>query len=139
MAQAARHAARGSTRALGPQRTRLEIFGILFALPVAYLLVLAYCGLVERVVERRPGFFGVLAMASRIVLVFLGLEVLLLVTLGPVACQHLFGFSFELFHTLLFFLATPAVATLLIYRRDGEVGSPYVAALLSSLFAFLHV
>jgi hypothetical protein len=51
------------------------------------------------------------------------LELLLLITLGPVRTWVLVGLGFYLLHAAVFVLGTPALANLLVLRREGSVAA----------------
>lgn len=118
----------------------MEIFGILFSIPVVFVLILGYGVLLHRVVAVHDRFPGFLRVASGVVLGFLAIEVVLLASLGPIWCRQVFGVGFEVVHLLLFFLATPSLATLLVLRgKSRPPGSWFAAAAACALFALLHV
>lgn len=118
----------------------MEIFGILFSVPVVFVLILGYGALLCRVVATHDRFSQFFRIASGVILGFLAIEVVLLASKGPIRCRQIFGVGFEVVHLILFFLATPSLATLLILRgRSRPPGSRFAAAAACALFALLHV
>jgi hypothetical protein len=117
----------------------MELVAISLSLPLAFLASLVYCYFLERVVAR----FGLLRqtmwIASAVVLLVFGVEIILLVTLGAVRSRALIGPVFYLMHVVLFFLGTPALANLLVLKRPAGFVRWYWAVPICALFAFALV
>jgi hypothetical protein len=118
----------------------VELFGIVFSSPVAFVMSMAYCAILAHAIRRverlRPWLYAV----SIVLLVgFLG-EVVLLVTLGAVGSRAFVGPVFYVAHSVFFFLGTPALANVLLLRKRGPlVRRWYLAGALCTVFAFCLV
>jgi hypothetical protein len=118
----------------------VELFGIVFSIPVAFVMSMAYCAILAHAIRRverlRPWLYAV----SIVLLVgFLG-EVVLLVTLGAVGSRAFVGPVFYVAHSVFFFLGTPALANVLLLRKRGPlVRRWYLAGALCTVFAFCLV
>ena len=118
----------------------MELLGIVLSIPVAFVASMLYCLLLDRVVLKLEGPSRWLRTVSLIILALFAVELILLVTLGPVRSRGLLGPGFYAAHIVLFFLGTPALANLLVLRpRRGGLAKWYVAAALCTLFAFFLV
>jgi hypothetical protein len=114
----------------------MEILGIILSVPVAFMASLGYCFLLAKVVCGFETLRRVMWLASIVVLVAVGAELALLVTLGAVRSQALIGPAFYAAHVALFFLGTPALANVLVLRRPGAILRWYWAVPVCTLFAF---
>jgi hypothetical protein len=118
----------------------MELFGIAFSIPVAFVASMLYCLLMDRVVLKleRPSRW--LRTISLLILVLFAAELILLVRLGSVRSRGLLGPSFYVAHVVFFFVGTPALANLLVLRpKGGVLAKGYVAAAACTLFAFFLV
>jgi hypothetical protein len=118
----------------------MELFGIAFSIPVAFVASMLYCLFLARVVVNfeRPRRW--LRFTSRLVLALFAAELALLVSLGSVRSRGLLGPSFYVVHLIFFFLGAPALANLLVLRpRRGFFAKWYVAGALCTVFAFFLV
>jgi len=118
----------------------MELFGIAFSIPVAFVASMLYCLLLARVVARfeRPSKW--LRFFFIFVLVSFAAELALLVTLGPVRSRSLLGPSFYVAHVILFFIGTRALANILVLQpRNGVLAKWYVAGALCTALAFVLV
>ena len=118
----------------------MELFGIVFSIPVAFVLSMVYCAILARVIRRFEGPRRWLYAASVVILAgFLG-EVVLLITLGAVRSRGVIGPAFYVAHVVFFFLGTPALANVLLLReRTPVVRRWYLAGALCTAFAFCLV
>jgi hypothetical protein len=142
----------------------MEMFGIIFSVPVAFTMSMVYCALlaklmrkferVHRAIRRDKGTLygfkgrarGADLVRSRVYaasLVILGcflIELVLLFKLGAVRSRVLLGPGFYGAHLVLFFLGAPALANVLILRERGRfVTRWYLAAIICTLLAFFLV
>jgi hypothetical protein len=118
----------------------MELFGIVLSIPVAFVASMLYCLLVAKVVSKFELFGRYLRLASFGVLSLFAVEILLLVTLGAVRSRALLGPAFYIAHIVLFFLCTPALASVLVLRRTpGVLRTWYIAGVLCTIFAFFLV
>jgi hypothetical protein len=97
----------------------VELFGILFSVPGAFVASLIYCLLLARVVTHIEPLRRVMWKGSLAVVLAFAVEVVLLLTMGPAQCRAIFGLAFYVAHLALFILVTPAVANLLVLWRPG--------------------
>ena len=99
----------------------MEMFGILFSIPVAFAASVIYSMMLIFIVKRFPRLSQAFWWASVIVLAGFLVEVILLVTLGAVQSRGILGPGFYGAHTVIFFLGTPALANLLLLRRQTRL------------------
>jgi len=99
----------------------MEMFGILFSIPVAFAASVIYSLLLIFVVKRFPRLSQAMWWASVLVLAGFLVEVILLVTLGAVRSRGALGPGFYGAHTAIFFLGTPALANLMLLRRQKSL------------------
>jgi len=95
----------------------MEIFGIIFSVPVASFVSAAYCVFLVKVVSKSERTSQVLWWASAVVLVSFIVEVILLATIGAVRSRRLIGPGFYVAHLALFMLGPPALANAILLRR----------------------
>ena len=118
----------------------MELFGIAFSIPVAFVASMLYCLLLARVVAKFERLSRWLRFFSSFVLASFAAELALLVSLGSVRSRSLLGPGFYVAHIILFFIGTPALANLLVLRpRNGFFAEWYVAGALCTVFAFILV
>ncbi len=108
--------------------TGVELFGIVFSIPVAFVASMVYCAVSAHVIRRFETLRRWLYGASLLVLVGFLAEVALLATLGAVGSRALVGPAFYIAHSAFFFFGTPALANALLLRRRGPVLSRWYAA-----------
>jgi len=119
---------------------RMELFGIVFSIPVAFVMSMSYCALLAKVVSRFEPLRRFLYMTSLCVLGLFLIELMLLVSMGAVRSRAIVGSGFYVAHLAFFFLGTPALAnTLVLHRPAWPLGKWYVAALLCTGFAVFLV
>lgn len=107
----------------------MEIFGIILSIPAAFGTSMLYCLFVAKVLSRSERLIPWLRAASRIVLVLLAVEFILVVSFGAVRCRAFFGPAFYAVHLALFFICIPALANLLVFRhRERWYLVPFVCA-----------
>ena len=93
----------------------MEVLGLLLAIPVA-LGVSALYSLFATLFLSGQGTVGVyVRVASWFVIATLALEVAGLAVVGAVRLHERFGLSFTVLHSLVLFLAAPAVANLVAW------------------------
>lgn len=118
----------------------MELLGIALSFPVALVASALYCLFLGRVVSKSEKSARWLRLGSYLILGLLGVEVVLLVTLGAVRSRALLGPSFYVAHLIFFFAASPALANLLVLRnKGGSFTKWYVAAVLCAVLAFFLV
>jgi len=118
----------------------VELFGIVFSIPVAFVMSMVYCAVLARVIRRFEALRRWLYTASVVILGGFLMEVVLLSTLGAVRSRGIIGPAFYLAHVIFFFLGTPALANVLLLRkRAAVVRRWYLAAILCTGFAFCLV
>ncbi len=141
----------------------MELFGILFSVPVALILSMVYCRLLAKAVQRlervgvcrdhrhdRPFLATVarrwgrmrrwLYSASLVLLGLFSVELIRLVTLGAVRSRAVVGPGFYVAHSVFFFLGTPALANALVLgARSPFVTKWRVAATICTIFSLFLV
>ena len=95
----------------------MEIFGIIFSVPVAFVASVVYCIILVKVVRKYERTSRLLRWASAVVLAGFVVEVILLATMGAVRSRRMIGPGFYLAHSAVFFLGTPALANMFLLRR----------------------
>jgi len=112
----------------------MELFGVLFAIPAAFIAVTIYVHLVRRVLAH-PFISRVTFWLSAAVLAGLLAEWGALLTVGALRSRAIVGSAFYPLHTVLFLLSLPALANLLLIKRDDTISQPWfrVALLCSAL------
>ncbi|HEY2466763.1 MAG TPA: hypothetical protein VGI45_02825 [Terracidiphilus sp.] len=98
----------------------MEIFGIILSIPAAFVISMLYCLFVAKVLSRSDRLILWLRVASRIVLVLLVAEFTLVVFIGAVRSRAVLGPGFYVVHLALFFVCTPALANLLVFRHRAR-------------------
>ncbi len=115
----------------------MEIYGILFSVPVAFFLSTVYCAFLAKVVHRFDRLRRFLFAASLVVLGLFLVELTLLASFGAVQIRTTVGPTFYVAHLVLFVLGVPALANTLILRRNGpQVGRRSTAVVACTVFAF---
>ncbi len=118
----------------------MELFGIIFSVPVAFVLSKFYCDFLANVVRSLGRVRLFLYNFSLIFLCLFLVELLLLVTLGAVRSRAIVGPGFSVADLLFFLLGTPALANVLILgERRSLVGKRYLAVTICTIFSFFRV
>lgn len=117
----------------------MELFGIALSVPVAFVCSMLYCLLLAKVIAKRQQTIRFLRITSIILLSLFCTELLLLIPLGAVRSRALLGPTFYAVHLILFFLGPPALANVLVLRRQGLFRSWYEAGVMCTAFAFFLV
>ncbi|HZY30438.1 MAG TPA: hypothetical protein VFF86_02235 [Candidatus Methylomirabilis sp.] len=113
----------------------MELFGILFAIPAAFIAAAIYARLI-RVVLRYRLITRISLWLSGVVLVGLLVEWGALVTVGAVRSRAIIGPTFYPIHLVLLLFALPALANILIVTKgDTMLGSWFMVAFLCSVLA----
>jgi len=113
----------------------MELFGIIFAVPAALIAAVLY-SLLMRLVPPLRGITTALLWPSTAVLGGLLVEWGTLLAVGAVRSRAIIGPAFYPLHLVLFFLAVPALANVLLITRSGSVlGSWFVMGSLCSVLA----
>ncbi len=118
----------------------MELLGIASSVPIALACSMLYCLLLVKIVAKSNRVSRLLCIVSTLVLILFFVELILLITLGAVRSRGLLGPTFYVVHIALFFLGTPALANVLILRRNRVLSLEwYVAGLICTAFAFFLV
>jgi len=118
----------------------MELVGLALSIPAAFVISALYSLLISRVVLKFECPIPYLRAASYFVLASFGVELLLLITFGPVRSRDLLGRGFWAAHLGIFFLGPPALANLLVLRRRRARSFTWCqAALVCTMFAFVLV
>ena len=115
----------------------MELFGIMFSIPVALGMSMVYCDVVAKVLRNFARLYAFLYVPSLIALGVFVIEVVLLVSLGAVTSRAIVGPAFYVVHLLIFFLGPPALANVLVLRP--VFCKWYVAGLVCTVFAVFLV
>jgi hypothetical protein len=118
----------------------MELLGIALSVPVAFVANVVYCFFLSRVVLSRGTLRQMMWLVSLGVLSAFIVEIVLLVTLGPVPARARLGPGFYVGHTIIFFLGPPALANVLVlYKGSKRPLAWYFAVPFCTLFAFVLV
>lgn len=118
----------------------MEIFGIIFSIPVAFVASLLYWLFLVELVSKSTRVTRWLLFTSYIVLLLFSAELIILAILGAVRVRGLLGPGFYVAHICFFFLGTPALANSLVLRPGGGFFTRwYVATVLCTAFAVFLV
>src|SRR2546427_9981084 len=110
----------------------MELFGIVCAVPTAFVAAGIYAYLIRFVLRYRL-VSRIALWISTAVLVGLLLEWGALVTVGAVRSRAIIGPAFYPVHLVIFFLAIPALANLLVIQKgEAALGSGVLVAVLWS-------
>ena len=113
----------------------MELFGIVLAMPAAFVASALY-SLALRFVLRRSPLGTVALWCSVAVLAGLVLEWVALATVGAARLQSATGGVFFPVHLVLFFLSIPALANVLVVKRgDTRLGSWFTVGVLCAVLA----
>ena len=115
----------------------MELFGLMCSVPAAFAASAIYFFVLRWLLRRLPWIKTVLVPGSTLVLVGLAVEWILLGTIGTLRSRAAIGPLFFPLHTVLFFLSVPALANLLIVKRDPRERELWAeVAILCSVLAF---
>ena len=118
----------------------MELLGITLSVPVAFFISMLYCFLLAKFVSKLVRFSQWLRMASYVFLSLFAVEVLLLITVGAVRSRGIIGPGFYVAHVVFVFLCPPALANILVLRKQPETSNRWrVGVVLSTIFAFFLV
>jgi hypothetical protein len=114
----------------------MEMFGILFSIPAAFVASTVWCAILVQIVNRFERLSRWLYTVSLIVLVAFLSEVVLLITLGAVQSRGIIGPVFYVVHSAIFFLGTPALANVaLLHRRSAVLKLWYLVPIPCTILA----
>jgi hypothetical protein len=99
----------------------MELFGIVLAIPAAFIASAIYAALLQRLVRDRARLSGALRAGGGVVLALLLAEGIAVVSTGAVRCRELLGPVFWVTHQALFVLGVPALVT----RMALQPGRPW--------------
>jgi len=118
----------------------MEILGILFSIPVAFVLSTVYCLFLDKVVSKHKELSRWSRYSAYLVLSLFFIEIALLIVVGAVRSRGLLGPIFYQAHICLFFLTPPALGTVLVLQQMHKILSKlYIAAILCTAFTFFMV
>jgi hypothetical protein len=118
----------------------MEHFGIAASIPGAFVLTALYWAVLRKAVARYQWITTIFRPASYVVLALFAAELVLLGIFGAVRSRALIGPVFFLSHLIVFFLGTPALANLILFRSPNKPAPRwYVVSSLCTLFAFILV
>jgi hypothetical protein len=110
----------------------MEIFGILLSIPAAFVISMIYCLFVAKVVMRSSRLISWARIACLAVLLLLIGEVILVASIGAVRSRAVLGPTFFVVHLILFFVCTPALSNLLVFRhRERWYFVPFASTVLA--------
>jgi|RhiMetdeSRZDD1v2_1073273.scaffolds.fasta_scaffold625072_2 branched-subunit amino acid transport protein len=113
----------------------MELFGVVFSVPAAFLASIVYAALLKRLplpeqLKRLAKWISAGVLAALVV------EWVLLLTIGPVRCRATLGPAFYAAHVVVFLLAIPSLVNLLVLARRETAWSSWVAVgVLSAVLA----
>lgn len=115
----------------------MELFGIMFSIPVVFGMCMPYCALLAMVLRNLDRIHAFLYVPSLAVLALFLVEMALVALLGIVDSRSLVGPAFYVVHLTIFFLGTPALANVLVLRP--VLCKWYVAGLICTVYAVFLV
>ena len=92
----------------------MEMFGLLFAIPVTLVTSTVFCLLALRGFRRFPMLRSLAFIAASIVLCSVALELVLSLALGPLVLHQRFDGIHSVLHFANFILAPPAIASVIL-------------------------
>jgi len=114
----------------------MELYGILCSLPAAFLASAIYSIVLRWLLMRQPWVKAAVIRLSLLVLGALVIEWGLLAFLGAVRTRAVIGPAFYPLHSVVFFLSVPALASLLVTKKQEQLlGSWFVVGLLCACLA----
>jgi hypothetical protein len=116
----------------------MELFGIVFSIPVALIASVAYILSIRWIVGKFPQLVTPLLVGGVAILTLFLAEIVLLATIGAVESRGVVGSLFYGLHLMVFFLAVPALANVLVLQCRRRVTVP-LAITLCTVFAFILV
>lgn len=118
----------------------MELFGIIFSIPVALVLSMAYCTFLAKVVRGLNRVRRLLYIVSIILMGLFLVELVLLFSLGAVRSRAVVGTGFYVAHVVFFLLGTPAMANaLMLGGRRPLVTNLYIAVAICTIFSLCLV
>src|SRR5262245_57071030 len=118
----------------------MELLGIVLSIPAALIGSLGYCFFLSWFVTQRERLRRAMWLVSWGVLGAFVADVVLLSTLGATASGELLGPAFYVGHLIIVFLGTPALANVLILRKEPKRAIAWYAPVpLCTLFAVVLV
>jgi hypothetical protein len=118
----------------------MEIFGILFSIPVAACASIVYSLLVVRLSFINRGYALIMIRAlSGIILALIVLEIAVVSTIGAVEARTLAGPTFNVIHITLFFLGVPSLANLFVLGKEDAANSWKYSVTPCTVLAFVLV
>lgn len=114
----------------------MELLGVLLTAPVMFVVALAYCAVLDRLVASHERAGTAFVRASLVILGLIGAEFAVLASVGAVRARAAMGPGFSTVHLALFVLGTPALANVLALRvAPGRSARWLVVAPLCAIFA----
>lgn len=118
----------------------MELFGIIVSVPLAFVMSMAYCAFLAKVVRRFDFARRVLIALSLILLGLFFLELVLLATFGAIRSRAIVGPGFYVAHVFFFFFGVPALANVLVLTRGSSIFARwYFAGTICTVFALFLV
>lgn len=118
----------------------MEMFGLLFSVPVTLVAFVIYTSILKWGLTQWPSVRPFLLWPAVFVIACQLIEVVLITIFGVVRSQDLLGSLFYPTHLVLFLTSTPSLATVLtIWGRDSWFGKRRFVAPLCALLAFSAV
>jgi hypothetical protein len=99
----------------------MELFGLLFAVPVTLVTSTVFCVLAFFATQRLPSIRRVAVVCSLCVVASLLVEVVCALTVGPFRLHQRLGAAYTTWHLVGFFLGPPAVALLVLVASSPLV------------------
>lgn len=95
----------------------MEIFGIILAIPAAFIATTIYSVFMRWLMSKLPWLVKPVLIVSIVVLAGLAIEWCLLLVIGTMRSQEIMGSAFYALHLTVFFLSIPGLANIIILRR----------------------
>lgn len=95
----------------------IEIFGIILAIPAAFIASTIYAVSMRWLTSKIPWLANPVLIVSIAVLAGLAIEWCLLLVIGTMRIREIIGSAFYALHLTVFFLSIPGLANIIILRR----------------------
>ncbi len=95
----------------------MELFGILFSIPAAFMVSTVYCLLLEKFILNKNRLSNIFIAISIMVLFLFLTELCFVIGRGPISIQNSIGSIYYILHSFLFFLVIPSMANVLMLQR----------------------
>ncbi len=115
----------------------MEIIGLLLSIPVCLIVSVIYSRFAISAYQNEGLSAKILKLITWIVLPFLAIEVILLLSVGPVRAYQIFSKPFYLMHYLVFLTGPPSLTNVIAYQIKKKDWSKRKKIILVSVLCFV--